>query len=126
MFYFTGCIYGGNAFIFERGLIMKKLVAAIISIVLLLSLATPCFTLITVVEVIKIVKRLLILFIDGWSMAEDVKLAAEGCLGSKSQGAKVKTYKKLTSEQTVRSPYWNYFTNYGYIIFSWTRGWPAR
>lgn len=95
---------------------MKKLVAAIISIVLLLSLATPCFAAHKRDGSYKNSKTTAYYSIDGWSMAEDVKLAAEGCLGSKSQGAKVKTYKKLTSEQTVSVSYWNYFTNYGYII----------
>ena len=95
---------------------MKKLVAAIISIDMFLSLATPCFAAHSRGGYYKKSKTTAYYTIDGWSIAEDVKLAAEGCLGTKSQGAKVKTYKKITSDQTVSVSYWNYFTNFGYII----------
>ena len=101
---------------FRKGINMKKLISAIISIVLLLSLATPCFAAHSRGGYYKKNTTTAFYSIDGFSIAEDVRLAAEGCLGTESKGANVKTVKQLTRDQEVSVSYWNYFTNYGYII----------
>ena len=96
---------------------MKKLVSAIISIVLLLSLATPCFATYYRTGRFESGSTYAKYSCDGiWDMATDIKLAAEGCQGSKSLGAKVQYYDFCDDEHPRQVKYFHLFSTYGYVI----------
>lgn len=101
------------------GFNMKKLVSAVISVILLLSLAAPCFA---------------SYYREGWfeshttharyscdgdgpaDYATNIRLAAEGCKGSESLGAKTGSYDYCDSGHSKEVKYFHLFSKYGYVI----------
>ena len=94
----------------------KRLVSIAIAVILLLSMAMPSFASYNLYGFWASYVTTAVFSCTSGSTATNIKLAAEGCRGSTSLGAKTKSYAQCYSGQEKTCSYFNLLSTYGYCV----------